>query len=108
MPPVRKILFADPDPSTVRVLAPALRQMGYQVHAARDGSRALQIAILRFPDLVLLDAKCPLLDARAFVRILRTNPRTERIPVILTGEGGGDEAHGRLGTFLRKPFNLDE
>jgi DNA-binding response OmpR family regulator len=107
MPPARKILIADPDVATVRALAPALRQRGYQVHAARDGSRALQIAILRFPDLVLLDERCPLLDARTFVRILRTNPRTERIPVVITGEGIDDD-HARLGTFLRKPFNEDE
>jgi DNA-binding response OmpR family regulator len=107
MPPVRKILIADPDPGIVRALAPALRQRGYQVHAARDGSRALQIAILRFPDLVLFEEGCPLLDARTFVRILRTNPRTERIPVVLTGESI-DADRARLGTFLRKPFNQDE
>jgi DNA-binding response OmpR family regulator len=107
MPPVRKILIADPDQGTVRALAPALRQRGYQVHAARDGSRALQIAILRFPDVVLFDERCALLDARTFVRILRTNPRTERIPVVLTGEAV-DVDRARLGTFLRKPFNQDE
>ena len=107
MASARKILIADPDAATVRALAPALRQRGYQVHAARDASRALQIAILRFPDLVLLDERAPLLDPRTFVRILRTNPRTERIPVVLTGETV-DPERARLGTFLRKPFNLDE
>ena len=107
MPPVRKILIADPDPSTVRSLAPALRQRGYQVHAAKDGARALQVAILRFPDVVLFDERCQMLDARTFVRILRTNPRTERIPVVLTGEAV-DVDRARLGTFLRKPFNHDE
>jgi DNA-binding response OmpR family regulator len=107
MPPVRKILVADPDPGIVRALAPPLRQRGYQVHAARDGSRALQIAILRFPDLVLFDERCPLLDARTFVRILRTNPRTERIPVVLTGDAV-DPDRARLGTYLKKPFNQDE
>src|SRR5512133_2100202 len=107
MPPVRKILVADPDPTTARVLAPALRQRGYQVHAARDGSRALQVAILRFPDLILFDERCELLDARTFVRILRTNPRTDRIPVILTGDAVGVDG-SRLGSYLRKPFNLDE
>jgi DNA-binding response OmpR family regulator len=107
MPPVRKILIADPDPATMRALAPALRQRGYQVHAARDGSRALQIAILRFPDVVLFDERAPLLDARTFVRILRTNPRTERIPVVLCGEAP-DVDRARLGSYLRKPFNLDE
>jgi DNA-binding response OmpR family regulator len=107
MPPVRKILVADPDPTTARALAPALRQRGCQVHAARDGSRALQVAILRFPDLILFDERCELLDARTFVRILRTNPRTERIPVILTGEAV-DVDRARLGSYLKKPFNLDE
>ncbi len=107
MPSARKILVADPDPETVRALAPALRQRGYQVHAARDAARALQIAILRFPDLVLLDEKAPLLEPRTFVRILRTNPRTERIPVVVMGESL-DVDRARLGTFLRKPFNLDD
>src|SRR5512146_764041 len=107
MPQVRKILIADPDPATVRALAPAMRQRGYQVHAARDGARALQVAILRFPDVVLFDERCQMLDARTFVRILRTNPRTERIPVVLTGEAV-DVDRARLGAFLRKPFNQDE
>lgn len=107
MPPVRKILVADPDPATARALAPLLRQRGYQVHAARDGSRALQVAILRFPDLILFDERCELLDARTFVRILRTNPRTDRIPVILTGDTV-DVDRSRLGSYLKKPFNLDE
>jgi CheY-like chemotaxis protein len=107
MPPVRKILITDPDASMVRALAPALRQKGYQVHAARDGTRALQVAILRFPDVILLDEKTPLLDPRTFMRILRTNPRTERIPVILTGETL-DADRSRLGIFIKKPFDPDE
>jgi DNA-binding response OmpR family regulator len=107
MPPARKILIVDPDPATARQLAPALRQRGYQVHGARDGSRALQIAILRFPELVLFDERTPIIDARTFVRILRTNPRTERIPVVLTGESV-DPDKIRVGAFLKKPFNQDE
>ena len=107
MASARKILLADPDPATARALAPALRQRGFQVHTARDGSRALQITILRFPDLVIFDERCPLVDTRTFVRILRTNPRTERIPVILTGESD-DPDRVRLGTYLRKPFSEDE
>ncbi|MFO0583212.1 MAG: DUF4388 domain-containing protein [Anaeromyxobacter sp.] len=107
MPPVRKILIADPDASIVRALAPALRQRGYQVHAARDGTRALQVAILRFPDVILLDDKTPLLDPRTFMRILRTNPRTERIPVVLMGDTA-DADKARLGVFVKKPFKADE
>ncbi len=107
MAQARKILIVDPDPATARALAPALRQKGYQVHGARDGTRGLQVAILRFPDLVLFDERTPLLDARTFLRILRTNPRTERIPVVLTGESS-DPDKARVGAFLKKPFNQDE
>jgi DNA-binding response OmpR family regulator len=107
VPQARKILIADPDPATARELAPLLRQRGYQVHGARDGTRALQIAILRFPDLVLFDERTPLLEARTFLRILRTNPRTEHIPVVMTGERV-DPDKARIGTWLRKPFNQDE
>src|SRR5512136_580528 len=106
MAQARKILIADPDPSTARALAPALRQRGYQVQGARDGSRALQIAILRFPDLVLFDDRTPLLDTRTFLRILRTNPRTERIPVVLMGLSP-DRDRLRLGSYLEKPLQLD-
>jgi len=107
VPPPRKILIADADPATARALAPGLRRQGWQVHAARDGARALQLAILRSPDVVLLDEDCPLLDARTFARILRTNPRTARIRVVLLS-AHGDPDRTRLGAVLPKPLQPDE
>jgi DNA-binding response OmpR family regulator len=104
MPAPRLVLVVDPDPETEASVAPALRRRGYLVCAARDGSRALELAILRSPDLVLLDDEAPLVDAPTFVRILRANPRTERIPVVMTGHREeGERVH--LGQYLRKPFD---
>jgi len=80
----RKILIADPDLEAARGLSKALRQRGYQVHYAPDGSRALEVAVLRHPDLILFDEGCRLIEAKTFSQILRTNPRTEDIPVVLT------------------------
>ena len=76
----------------------------------RDGARALELAVLRHPDLVLFDHGCPVLDARTFVDILRTNPRTDTIPVVVTASAEeADEAmRDGPGPLLRKPFNLDE
>jgi CheY-like chemotaxis protein len=110
LPQVRKILIADPDLDSVRQLSRALRQRGYQVHYAPDGSRALEICVLRHPDLALFDEGCRLLDARTFIQILRTNPRTEDIPVVLTTTSlDVDRLRGlRLAAHLKKPFNLDE
>jgi CheY-like chemotaxis protein len=105
----RKILVADPDLESVRPLSRALRQKGYQVHYANDGSRALEISVLRHPDLVLFDEACRLLDARTFIQILRTNPRTDDIPVVLTtSQLDADRLRGLRDGYLRKPFNLDE
>ncbi|WP_224249693.1 DUF4388 domain-containing protein [Hyalangium gracile] len=110
MAQARKILMADPDLDSVRLLTRALRQRGYQVHYAPDGSRALEICVLRHPDLVLFDEACKLLDARTFIQILRTNPRTEEVPVVLTTTNQDlDRLRGlRLAAHLKKPFNLDE
>ena len=110
MAQVRKILIADPDLEAVRVLTRALRQRTYQVHYAPDGARALEVCVLRHPDLVLFDEDCKLLDARTFIQILRTNPRTEDIPVVLTTTNlDVDRLRGlRVAAHLKKPFNLDE
>lgn len=109
MPPARKILIADPDIESVRALSRGLRQKGYQVHYAPDGSRALEVCVLRHPELVLFDEGCKLLDARTFTQILRTNPRTEHIPVVLTtAHIETDRVRGLRDGYIKKPFNLDE
>ena len=110
MTAIRKVLLADPDLASVRALTRALRQKGYQVDSARDGARALELAVLRHPDLVLFDHGCPVLDARTFVDILRTNPRTDTIPVVVTASAEeADEAmRDGPGALLRKPYDLDE
>jgi CheY-like chemotaxis protein len=110
MTTIRKVLLADPDLTSVRALTRALRQKGCQVYSARDGARALELAVLRHPDLVLFDHACPVLDARTFTDILRTNPRTDTIPVVVTASAeDADEAMREgPGALLRKPYNLDE
>lgn len=105
----RNILIADPDLDSVRQLSRALRQRGYQVHYAPDGSRALEVAVLRHPDLTLFDEGCTLLDAKTFLQIVRTNPRTADIPVVVTTSSmDTDKLRGFRDGVLKKPFNLDE
>lgn len=105
----RKILISDPDAETVRELSRALREKGYQVSTVSDGSRALEVAVLRHPDLILFDEKCKLVAVKTFLQILRTNPRTEDIPVVVTGTAKDAERMRALRDgWLKKPFNLDD
>jgi DNA-binding response OmpR family regulator len=109
MAQARKVLLADPDMNSLRALTKALRTRGYQVQYAPDGARALEVAVLRHPDVVLFDERCTLIEARAFVQILATNPRTDDVPVVITSATRShDRAQGLREGVLQKPFNLDE
>ncbi len=110
MPERKLILVADPDREVLKVLGNAFHEQGYDVRAARDGSRALEKAILVHPDLVLFDADCALIPPKKYIRILRSNPRTENIPVIIMGVGEEDDSAlwGYREAFIQKPFHPDE
>jgi DNA-binding response OmpR family regulator len=109
MPQARKVLLADPDLAAARALTRALRAKGYQVQYAPDGSKALEVAVLRHPDVVLFDEACTLIEAASFVSILQTNPRTEDIPVVVTTTSNDLDRLRRFREgILKKPFNLDE
>jgi len=103
------VLIANPNREILRSLGNALHERGYDVRAARDGSKALEKAILAHPRVILFDEDCPLIPAKKFIQILRSNPRTEDIPVILmVGEEGDTAGLGYREAFIRKPFNNDE
>jgi CheY-like chemotaxis protein len=108
MATARKILIADPELDVVRSLSKALRQRGYQVAYAPDGSKALEMSVLRHPDVVLFDDDCTLIDAKSFVNILQSNPRTGDIPVVLTTHDSDVDLRTFREGYLRKPFNMDE
>lgn len=109
MATARKVLLADPDVAAVRGLTKALRARGYQVQYAPDGSKALEVSVLRHPDVILFDEHCTLIEARNFIQILGSNPRTEDIPVVVTTtERDSDRFRQLREGVLHKPFNIDE
>ncbi len=109
MAEARKILVADNDVKTVRALKNGL-EPEFRVIAARDGSKALELSITEFPDLIMVYRHCPLIPAKQFLRILRTNPRTENIPLIILSDEtvASSTLPGYLEGILVKPLNLDE
>jgi CheY-like chemotaxis protein len=104
------ILVADPDRSVLKALGNALHERGYEVRAARDGGQALEKSILYHPDLVLFDDRSQLIPPKKFIQILRSNPRTEHIPVIVMSAGAEDDSQlwGFREAVIKKPFHADE
>jgi CheY-like chemotaxis protein len=81
------ILIADDAEDNRAAYSIMFAHHGYRVLHAGDGERALELARLHAPDLVLLDLRMPVLDGWDTVRRLKADPATRPIPVLaLTAE----------------------
>ena len=104
------ILLVDDTPNSL-VLMSSLLKDEYRIRIARDGEKALQIALSDSPpDLILLDVMMPGMDGYEVCRRLKRDPRTMGIPVIfLTAKSDvGDEEKGlELGAadYIAKPIS---
>jgi DNA-binding NarL/FixJ family response regulator len=84
-PPHRpaRILVVDDEPLNVDYLEQELESHGFVTEAATNGVEALARIAAAPPDLVLLDVMMPELDGIAALRILKNDPDTNLIPVVL-------------------------
>ena len=77
----RILLVEDNEPNR-DMLTRRLRRRGFEVIAAEDGARGVELAASAAPDLVLMDVSLPVLDGWEATRRLKADPATARIPVI--------------------------
>ena len=107
------ILIIDDEANLRRTLAQILREKGYAVLEAADGTEAVELLGHSTPDLIFSDWKMPEMGGEEILRYLRDDPHLALIPVIvITAFGSSDSAIEavRLGAydFITKPFDLDE
>ncbi|MBU4263994.1 MAG: sigma-54 dependent transcriptional regulator [Proteobacteria bacterium] len=105
------ILVVDDEPNYLIILAEILRDEGFEVFAAENGEKALEIVRSTDLDLVLTDMQMPVMGGMELLRQIKTINRN--LPVImLTAYGEVDKAVAamREGAFnyLTKPFKNDE
>ena len=108
-----RILVADDDPSTRKLIEMALEEAGYDCALAADGKSALEQARATRPDLVVLDVGMPFMSGDEVHRELRRDPRTRYIPVLfVTAKRTTAEVAARLRNgaddYVAKPFDVDE
>jgi PAS domain S-box-containing protein len=107
-----KIVLAD-DNADMRDYMRRLLGANYQVIAVADGQQALQAIIQDKPDLVLTDVMMPNLDGFGLLKVLRENPETASIPVIMLSARAGEESRvegleAGADDYLTKPFSARE
>ncbi len=108
-----KILVVDDEPEAVELLEFNLRQAGYDVVAAKDGAEALKKARAVLPGLIVLDLMLPEVDGLEVCKMLRRDPATATIPVMMVTAKAAeiDRILGlELGAddYLTKPFSPRE
>jgi DNA-binding response OmpR family regulator len=108
-----KILVVDDEPDALEVLGFKLKEAGYIALFAKDGTRALSMARDERPALIVLDLMLPEVDGLEVCKILRRDPATAMIPIImLTARAAEmDRVIGlELGAddYVTKPFSPRE
>jgi twitching motility two-component system response regulator PilH len=109
-PSAATILIVDDSRTQVHLLRIVLEKFGYRTLAAYDGEQGVDLAIQERPDIILMDIVMPNVNGFQATRMIRKNPVTADIPVIIVSgaEQMSDKIWGiRLGAndFLAKPLS---
>jgi DNA-binding response OmpR family regulator len=106
----RRILLVDDDTSLLVVLAEQLREDGYDVGTARDGSEAMRRMEAGWPDLILLDLMMPRVDGLALARQIKADAD---LPIIVLSAIDTADSKARLldevaEDYVSKPYHYPE
>lgn len=107
------MLVVDDSATVLAILKKMLSQNGCEVVEAMDAETGLEQAFSEPPDLILLDIVLPGMSGFVALRLLRKNPQTRDVPVIMiSGNKQATEEYyvQRIGAddFMTKPFTRAE
>jgi PAS domain S-box-containing protein len=105
----RSILVVDDDRYTTYILKGMLVAAGYRVFLAHDGDAALGRAREKKPDLVSVDLRMPGVDGLALVEILKHDPDTRKMPIVVLSVSDDRDRAAAVGAdaFLQKPVDAE-
>ncbi len=112
--PYGPILVVEDVPNILDLLAVTLRFKGYPVTTATNGQEAIERIAEQRPALVITDILMPKMDGFALMHRLRTDPKTNQIPVVflsatyVTPEDKAFALSLGAARFLEKPVDTEE
>jgi len=86
-----RVLLAEDHGFSRDLLARRLERSGFEVIAASNGRDAVDAARRHHPDLILMDLNMPGLGGHGAIRILKNDPHTDRIPIIVVSGSASPE-----------------
>lgn len=106
-----RVLVIEDDPDLRRLLSQALREEGYAVDEAPDGTTGLYDAVTWDYDALLLDLMLPGLDGWQLLASLRKQNKTLPVLILTARDGVPDRVRGLdsgADDYMVKPFVLAE
>lgn len=114
-PLLKRVLIADPQPASARLLSDLMRDIARSYcWAATDMPRALKIAETSYPQLIVVEVGDSKFDGLAFTRALRRSNWSSRKAPVITITGAATQASilaardAGVHEFLRKPYSMKD
>lgn len=106
----RVILVVDDDANIRELLRQHLDVEGYEVRQAENGKEAIAQIKQEKPDLVVLDVMMPELNGFDVAAILKNDPETMQIPILMISGDDRSERGYRIGVdhYLTKPISSEQ
>ncbi len=107
------VLIIDDEPSIGENISESLLFNGFSTHTATCGEAGIALAERYQPDLILCDLVMQTIDGYQVLNALRSNPRTQHIPVIFVTARADQRTKqhtlemGASG-YLSKPFTMEQ
>ncbi|WP_150050753.1 two-component system response regulator [Methylomonas rhizoryzae] len=111
--PPKRLLLVDDDPRNIKILEMFVKTAGHDCRGAANGNAALQLCRSWAPDLLLLDIILPDMTGIDIVRILKADPTTADIPIIMLTASADRAAclqalAAGADDYLHRPVDRDE
>jgi two-component system, cell cycle response regulator DivK len=109
----RTILYVEDNEYNRKIVRLLLKPTSYRLIEAVDGEAGVALAQETLPQLILMDVQLPKMSGLDATRILRQDPRTSHIPIVvitsfaLSGDRERAAAAGASG-YLAKPYSPRE
>ena len=104
-----RILVVDDDPNIRELLMQELTEAGYRVDVASNGREALAVVRRDRPELIVLDVMMPEMNGFDVAAVLKNDPQTMDIPIVILSIVQDRDRGFRLGVdrYLTKPIDTD-
>jgi len=79
----KQILVIDDDPVQTKLLERRLPENGYAVLTATKAAEGLQMAMDKYPDLIVLDVMMPIINGYNLCQLLKNEKKHKDTPIIM-------------------------